>query len=68
MDEADRADQRIEEVISDGIARARRYPSLIYTGMCYWCGGITGGGRLFCDADCRDDCEREQRMRRMARS
>lgn len=35
----------------------RRSTGLLYTGNCHNCGDITGGGRRFCDADCRDDYE-----------
>lgn len=32
------------------------------TGFCYYCGEpLTNRQRRFCDADCRDDYEREQR-------
>lgn len=66
IDDADRADQHIEEVIQDAIGRARRSPSLPYTGLCHWCGDITGGGRRFCDADCREDWDRRHGRHRRA--
>jgi predicted nucleic acid-binding Zn ribbon protein len=59
MDEADRA-QEIMEQEEALRRRTRRPPGLTYTGYCHWCGDITGGGRRFCDADCRDDWERAQ--------
>jgi len=33
------------------------------TGRCYYCGDTVTEGRLFCDADCRDAYEFEQRMK-----
>ena len=57
-DDADRADRMIEQTVADAIAAARRARALPYTGLCHWCGDVTGGGRRFCDADCRDDWER----------
>lgn len=29
-------------------------------GRCYYCDGFLVAGRLFCDADCRDDWQRER--------
>jgi hypothetical protein len=37
------------------IERRRPEPRSSYTGHCHWCGEITGGGRRFCDTDCRND-------------
>jgi len=39
--------------------------ALIPTGRCYFCEEDVGIGRLFCDGDCRDDFEREQKRRRI---
>jgi hypothetical protein len=38
--------------------------ALIQIGRCYFCEADVGGGRLFCDSDCRDDFELEQKRRR----
>jgi hypothetical protein len=57
-DDADRADAQIEQQLE--AARSVRQPSLSYTGRCHYCGAITGGGRRFCDADCRDDWQRDR--------
>ncbi len=43
--------------------RAER-DKLIPTCRCYFCEGDIPAGRLFCDGDCRDDFEREQKRRR----
>lgn len=32
-----------------------------FTGCCYWCRDPVAAPKVFCDADCRDDFEREQR-------
>lgn len=58
MDDIDRAQVREEQ--QREAALKKRYPSLPYTGCCHWCGEITGGGRVFCDADCRDDWQRQR--------
>lgn len=68
MDDADRAQLREiqDRDAAERACRARaRHASLPYTGQCHNCGAITGGGRRFCDEDCRDDYEHELRMRRI---
>ena len=57
-DPSDRATQREQEMLSDALENVACRPSLPYTGHCHNCGDITGGGRRFCDADCRDDYEK----------
>jgi len=37
----------------------------VATGECLYCGDPAGGGRRFCDADCRDGWQHEQQLRRM---
>lgn len=64
MDELDRAQAREEEMRADALKK--RYPSLPYTGHCHWCGDITGGGRVFCGPECRDDWQREREAARRA--
>lgn len=64
MDEADIAQARMEQEEEWRRRYSRQSPSLPRTGYCHWCGEAVRGDRLFCDADCRDDWERERRMRR----
>lgn len=64
MDELDRAQEREEEMREDALAR--RHPTLPYIGCCHWCGEITGGGRRFCDVECRDEWQRERDAARRA--
>lgn len=60
MDNADRA-QRDLEILE----RARRYKrdaqkkKVISTGYCLFCGEPLEAGRRWCDADCRDDWQKE---------
>ena len=43
---------------------ARRHPvGPAATGLCHWCGEPVPEGRRWCDADCRDDWQREQRRK-----
>ena len=64
MDDADRADSRIENALSDALAEVRRKPSLIAVGFCHSCGEGVQPGHLFCDKDCRDDYDHEQTRRK----
>lgn len=68
MDDADRAEERIEQVVEDGLAAVRRASGsgLVPVGVCHCCGEPVDGRRLFCDARCAQDWEGEQRMRRLA--
>ncbi len=67
-DDIDRAQFR-EQQYQEDCERERRYQAaknaLAYTGECHYCGAITGGGARFCDADCRDDWERAERMKKI---
>lgn len=68
MDDTDRAQAR-DAQYQDDCERERQYQasrgSLPYTGCCHYCGAITGGGRRFCDAECRDAYDDEARIRRI---
>lgn len=46
------------------LALARRVKSLPATGECHYCAASVSPGACFCDADCRDDYDREQSARR----
>lgn len=61
-DDADRAAERIENVIMDGIAACRRSHGLIAVGACHYCGEDCHG--LFCNKDCASDWEYEQARKR----
>lgn len=32
-------------------------------GKCHWCGEVVSESRRFCDSDCRDDYERDLKLR-----
>ena len=65
MDDADRASEREDIAREVAVAAIRRrieaMPSL---GYCYYCGEALRAGKRFCDADCRDDYERQENMRK----
>jgi len=61
VDDADRADADVERLTQEAL-RNRKRSSMPMCGCCYGCGEpITG--RLFHDADCRDEYERRQSSR-----
>lgn len=66
MDDADRAEERIENVIADGIARSKRELDrrFIAIGLCLWCESPVGNGVVFCSAECRDDKEHDMLRRK----
>jgi hypothetical protein len=61
-DELDRAEQAIETMLAIQINNARQpSESVVATGFCLFCESpISELGRRWCNADCRDDWERER--------
>lgn len=59
MDDADRAEEAIENARQDGIARARRAPTLDAIGTCWYCAEPLLDGRRFCNKDCCQSYETE---------
>ena len=64
-DDCDRADDRIQIMIDEGMARARLAleRSLPAIGVCHYCESPVGKGRTFCSKECSVDHEYE-RLRR----
>jgi len=62
-DEADLANEQAERHLE--ATRSKRRPVLPITGQCYNCGESIGA-REFCDADCRDDYERRERVGKLS--
>ncbi|TSE30212.1 hypothetical protein [Tepidimonas charontis] len=62
-DDADLTDARLEREMAAMIERVRVKPREAgpYTGYCYWCGENVHAPKRWCDADCRDEWERQQR-------
>jgi len=63
MDNADRADR--EDIAREQAIAAvrRRSKELAPIGFCYYCSEPVPAGSRFCDADCRDEHETEQRLK-----
>ena len=68
MDDADRAEERIEQAMDDALAEVRRAQEhgVKAVGVCLFCGEPLPDHMRFCDADCRDSHEHEQRMKMIA--
>lgn len=68
-DIADIGNERAQEFLDDAIAAVRRKASAIETGVgiCLNCGAAVDGLRRWCDVDCRDDWEREQKRNALQR-
>lgn len=64
-DPADEASDLIDQELARQIAAAKAQgkPVKPPVGTCYFCGEKVGKGMIFCDADCRDDFDREERRR-----
>lgn len=62
-DETDLADDIINTMLAAQIERARKpQETTTATGFCLFCGDLlTDNERRWCDADCRDDWEKENR-------
>jgi hypothetical protein len=62
-DEADIAQARMERELGLilGAKRATDQPEAI--GRCHYCDEDIGSGLVFCGSDCRDDWQREKRLR-----
>lgn len=68
MDDLDRAFEHEDMVRRIGLAAARSHRSgLQACGECHACGEELEPGRLFCDADCAQDYERQRRLRQQNR-
>lgn len=64
MDEIDRSSEHAEKMLAAQIAATRRRAATptLPAGTCLFCGEDTPG-RSFCGPECRDDFQREQRIR-----
>lgn len=67
MDRIDEAQDLLETVMDQQIIniRSKIGRTLLYGGFCYYCYERVKQPHIFCDLDCRDDYEREQRMNRI---
>lgn len=62
MDEADRADQEVTMGIAESMRR-KKSVGPAPCGACYFCGEDVGPDQRWCNKDCQDDWELEQRRK-----
>lgn len=72
MDIADRADQEVDAVVSEGRwlaqQQAKRSPAFRPNGRCHFCDEAVDGEKLFCDLDCEEDQRvEEDQLKRLGR-
>jgi len=65
-DHADMSDDLIDAIVQRGVAQVRGARGLRPDGLCHFCDEEVAMPGLFCDADCRDDFEKEQAALRRA--
>ena len=68
MDDADLTAEREERMAELARRYAKREPRLAATGFCLNCEEPLDDDRRFCDAACRDDHAKRERMTRIAGS
>ena len=66
MDEVDRANNEGQAYIDERIRQAQRAAATRLKPMmrCYYCNSELNSHMLFCDSECREDYEIEQKARR----
>lgn len=64
-DIADKAAEHIERE-SAGLLAQRRPIGPVANGFCHWCEATVAAALRWCDADCRNDYERDQRRNRVS--
>ena len=65
MDDADRAEEKIENAVADALDKVRRRMEareLEPIGACHWCNEYVKDTRLFCCKECSDDWEQNKRF------
>lgn len=66
MDDIDKAQELEQKHREAALSRAKGKQRLKATGFCYYCNSDVLKGYTFCDAECRDDYEKEQRLLKLS--
>ncbi len=66
MDLSDMAQKAVDDLTDSAVKaiRSQAGTKLLFCGSCYFCTTPVHSPHLFCDLDCRDDWEYEQRLRK----
>lgn len=64
MDDVDVASNKSQERNDDLInsIRAKAANNLLFNKVCHYCDNLVISPKIFCDADCRNDYDREKKM------
>lgn len=66
MDTIDDANDMQERILSATIQSIRnRARTMLYTGMCYYCTEEVHSPKLYCDKDCEEFWNRDQRLKKI---
>jgi hypothetical protein len=63
-DNVDDANALADLHLNVALAKREVVASRLFTGSCYWCDALVSAPAVFCDADCRDDFERDSERER----
>lgn len=64
-DDVDKTADRLEVETPYLIQASKKPVGPQPNGFCNWCNSAVGEGQKFCDSDCRNDYEHDQRRRRI---
>lgn len=62
MDDADVAAEREEYTRKESLHVSRKPSGPVANGRCHWCDEVVSDHLRFCNTDCRDAYDREQRL------
>jgi hypothetical protein len=62
-DEIDQANELAELALNVALRNLSAGPKLTPRGVCYYCEAEVAPQQLFCDKDCADDYEKEQKLK-----
>jgi hypothetical protein len=62
-DEIDMANELAELALTHALRNIAAAPRLPPKGFCYYCDAPVEGAQLFCDKDCANDHEKEQKIK-----
>lgn len=64
MDDADKTSEREDITIREAIRASKRPTGPVATGRCLWCDEVVGELVRWCEPECRENWEQEQRFKR----
>lgn len=65
MDLCDECQPEIDNYINQCLAKTRSKPPMTPTGFCLYCDEETENNKPFCNNECRDEYDKEQKLNRI---